>query len=272
MCYKWDKLQRLMWCVCVCVWEVSSQDMRGRIGRLGLCVWEENRYNFKCMCERVCLISLHICILLWHREVDIWQRRIYDCSAYTGWTNTTYTVKEMKTSEALVSDTPKMLITSVCLSTRFHLFPWSWHTWQWRGWKWLVRVDDAVQRCQSLPWKHMADLQAHWATILTWHWLTHVGRGRCEEELRRGHRPASLCHQMLPVPPSALEGHKTSATMLPPNPNPSYPLGLWPAWMPATPAHSTARPTPKRTKPNTNFSTLAPFWATHPITDKLKYH
>lgn len=75
-------------------------------------------------------------------------------------------------------------------------------------------------------------------------------------------------------PPSALEGQKTSATMPPPNLSPSYPLGAWLAWMPATPAHSTARPTLKN-KPktnNTNLSTAAPLWATHSVTNKLKYH
>lgn len=93
---------------------------------------------------------------------------------------------------------------------------------RWRGWKWFMLVHGAVQHCQSLPWKHMADRQARWVTILTWHWLTHVGKGRCEKKGRRGHRSTRLCQQTLPVPPHP-HGQETSATMPPTNPNPPPP-------------------------------------------------
>lgn len=77
---------------------------------------------------------------------------------------------------------------------------------RWRGWGggWtrIVLVSEASLHCQSLAWKHMVDLQAHWATILTWHWLTHVERGRCEEQGRRGHPSPLLCHQVLVILPS----------------------------------------------------------------------
>lgn len=112
---------------------------------------------------------------------------------------------------------------------------------RWTGWKWLVLVRGAAQRCQSLPWKHMAERQARWATILTWHWLTHVGRGRCDEEGKRGHPSTRLCHRKSspwPHLPSASpsDGQETSATMPPPNPTlpPPYPPRARQAWAAAT--------------------------------------
>lgn len=150
---------------------------------------------------------------------------------------------------------------------------------RWTGWKWLVLVRGAAQRCQSLPWKHMAERQARWATILTWHWLTHVGRGRCDEEGKRGHPSTRLCHRKSspwPHLPSASpsDGQETSATMPPPNPTlpPPYPPRARQAWAAATAAHSTACPKPGETHRKQTVPTSAlplPSWATQ---SRLKHH
>lgn len=142
----------------------------------------------------------------------------------------------------------------------------SWNTWQVEG---GVKTPHSARHSQSQPWKHMVDRQAHWATILTWRWLTHVERGRCEGEGSRGHRSAHFLSSNAPRGPPS-DGQETSAAVPPPNPNPPPRERVWPAWMPATAAHSTDLPT-LQNQPKSNSGDLLPV-GQHTGTNKLKYH
>ena len=63
--------------------------------------------------------------------------------------------RALQSGEAPVPDVPRVLISHVCLSARFHLFPRSRHTWQVDG----VKMTRAGARCcAALP---VPALEAH---------------------------------------------------------------------------------------------------------------
>lgn len=121
----------------------------------------------------------------------------------------------------------------------------SWNTWQVEG---GVKTPHSARHSQSQPWKHMVDRQAHWATILTWRWLTHVERGRCEGEGSRGHRSAHFLSSNAPRGPPS-DGQETSAAVPPPNPNPP-PEREYGQLECLPPLHTAQTCQPYRTSPN----------------------
>lgn len=169
-----------------------------------------------------------------------------------------------------------MLISRIYLSTRFHLFLWSHCTWQVEG----VKMTRAGARCcAALP---VPALEAHGgsAGALGHHIdlaLTDTcrGEGGVRKGGRRGHRTARLCHLTLPVAPPP-DRQETSATMPPPNLNPPPTTPLGHGKLECLPLPHTVLPVQTwRTNPKTNnsdSSTVAPLWATHPVTNKLNYH
>lgn len=239
-----------------------------------VCVWEENRYNFMCMCELSVWICLHICIVVWHREAEIWQCRIYDCSVYTGWTNTTYTWRKGKLVKLW------SLIYLKCLSPVFvypHGFiyshgPDTLGSWgggnDLCGWKMLCSAASPCLR--STWWICRRTGPPSWPGT-DWHMS---GEGGVK---KRGGEVTDLLDSVIkcspcPSPPWKERKHLLQCSL--PTRTPPTPWGH--GQLECLPLPHTVLPVqPRRTKPNTNntnLSTVAPLWATHPVTDKLKYH
>ena len=116
MCHKWDKRQRLGDAhVGGCEWVAMTARARER-GEVGAVGARGKWIRFiVCLCLCVC-----VCVCV-HLEVDFDQLGlyIYDFEVNTSYAHPTYTEKETN-YEAMDLKTS----SAVCLSTRFHLFPW----------------------------------------------------------------------------------------------------------------------------------------------------